>query len=167
MTRIVLLSDTHGFLDDQLLPFLKTCDEIWHAGDFGNVSVYEELVKFNVPFRAVYGNIDGNELRYALPENFSWEVEGMSIYMTHIGGYPGKYSGNIQKILREQKPGIFVCGHSHILRVIYDKNFQLLYLNPGAAGREGFHQIRTALKFSISDSEVKDMQVIELGKRLS
>ena len=167
MTRIVLLSDTHGYLDDRLYPFFKSCDEIWHAGDLGSTFIFDEMQKFNVPVRAVYGNVDGNELKYSLAENLIWHVEEMTVLMTHIGGYPGKYPARIQKLLLQHTPRIFVCGHSHFLKVIYDKSFQLLHLNPGAAGREGFHQIRTALQFSISGDEVKDMQVLELGKRHS
>src|SRR5690349_9526125 len=120
MTRIVLLSDTHGYLDDSLLPFLKDCDEIWHAGDFGTIDVYNQLTKFEKPVRGVYGNIDGTEIRNKLPLQLTWKVEDVIIFMIHIGGYPGKYVSSVKKILTEQQPNIFVCGHSHILKVIFD-----------------------------------------------
>ena len=165
MTSIGLISDTHSYLDPQLISILLTCDEIWHAGDFGNISVYEELKSLNKNLRSVFGNIDGNDLRRLMTEDLCWEVEGVKILMTHIGGYPGKYPSRIRLLLKENKPGIFVCGHSHILKVIYDKEFKLLHLNPGASGKEGFHAIRTALRFKIDQGNILDMSVIELGKR--
>lgn len=165
MTRIVLLSDTHGYLDKQLLPILKECDEIWHAGDIGNPAVYDELVGLQKTLRAVSGNIDGGLIRRSIPEKLFWKVEERNILMTHIGGYPDKYPVPIKNLLMLKKPDIFVCGHSHILKIIFDKKLNLLYLNPGAAGKEGFHQIRTAIKFVIDETVIKDMAVIELGPR--
>jgi len=165
MTRIGLLSDTHGFLEKELFSILTRCDEIWHAGDFGNVDVYHELVQMNKPLKGVYGNIDGPELRLHLPLDQIWQVEDVKIFMTHIGGYPGKYPARIKNLLIELKPDIFVCGHSHILKVIYDKKLNLLHLNPGACGREGFHKVRTALKFTIDGDKISDMGIIELGAR--
>lgn len=165
MTRIVLLSDTHSFLDESLKLILTECDEIWHAGDIGNINVYHQLIELNKPFRGVYGNIDGQELRMLLPLDLSWQVEDTKIFMTHIGGYPGKYSARIKNILMEQNPDIYVCGHSHILKVIYDKNLKLLHLNPGACGKEGFHKIRTALKFNIDGDKVSDMGIIEINPK--
>jgi len=163
MTRIVLLSDSHGYLDQALIPFLNECDEIWHAGDFGGNEVYKQLILLNKPLRGVYGNIDGPEVRSSFPENLIWKVENTKIFMTHIGGYPGKYSSRVQKILMEEMPQIYVCGHSHILKIIYDKKLNLLHLNPGACGKEGFHKVRTALKFMIDAEKIKEMGVIELS----
>ncbi|HUR30790.1 MAG TPA: metallophosphoesterase family protein [Saprospiraceae bacterium] len=165
MTRILLLSDTHSFLDPQLFPIINECDEIWHAGDIGNVNVYDQLLKFNKRVKGVFGNIDGKEIRQSITEDLYWKVEEKTILMTHIGGSPGKYPLRIKKMLEEKKPGIFVCGHSHILKIIYDKNYNLLHLNPGAAGKEGFHLVRTALKFNIDGDKVVDMGIIELGKK--
>ncbi len=165
MTRIGLLSDTHGFLDKELFSILDGCDEIWHAGDFGSMDVYHQIVQMNKPLKGVYGNIDSPELRLHLSLDQIWQVEEIKIYMTHIGGYPGKYKARVKNILTEQTPDIYVCGHSHILKVIYDKKLNLLHLNPGACGREGFHKIRTALKFTIDGDKIKDMGVIELGPR--
>ncbi len=164
MTRIGLLSDTHGFLDESLMVLLKDCDEIWHAGDIGTMDVYKKLADLNKPFKGVYGNIDSHELRTYLPLDQLWHVEEMKIFMTHIGGYPGKYTARVKNILLEQKPDIYVCGHSHILKVIYDKNLKLLHLNPGACGKEGFHKVRTALKFNIDGNKVSDMGIIEIGQ---
>ena len=165
MTRIGLLSDTHSYLDPQIMSLLVECDEIWHAGDFGDIRVYEQLANLNKPLRAVYGNIDGNEIRQLMTEQLEWQVEEKTILMTHIGGYPGRYPARIKKLLLELKPSIFVCGHSHILKIIYDKNLNLLHLNPGAAGREGFQKVRTVLRFSIDGDVVKDMEIIEFAKR--
>jgi putative phosphoesterase len=165
MTRIGLLSDTHGYLDDSLLPFLKDCDEIWHAGDFGSTDVYNQLISLEKPVRGVYGNIDGIELRNILPLQLKWKVEDVTIFMIHIGGYPGKYVSSVRKILIEQHPDIFVCGHSHILKVIFDPKLNLLHLNPGSCGKEGFHKVRTALSFVINGKKISDMAVIELGNK--
>ena len=165
MTRIGLISDTHGYFDAQLIPILAGCDEIWHAGDLGGGTVYKELVKLKKPLRIVSGNIDGQDIRAVAPEELKWTVEKKSIFMTHIGGYPGRYPGKIKSYLTETKPDIFVCGHSHILRVIYDKQQKLLYLNPGSCGKEGFHKVRTALRFVIDGEKIEKMEVIELGTK--
>lgn len=165
MTRIGLLSDTHGYLDKQLISILKECDEIWHAGDIGNLAVYDELLDLQKTLRAVSGNIDGGEIRRSIPEELNWNVEEKNILMTHIGGYPDKYPGTVKKLLMLKKPDIFVCGHSHILKIMFDKKLNHLYLNPGAAGKEGFHLVRTAIRFVIDKNDVKDMAVIELGTR--
>jgi uncharacterized protein len=165
MIRIGLLSDTHSYLDPQLLKLFDSCDEIWHAGDFGDVAVYDKLKAMKKPLRTVYGNIDGNDLRQMMPASLTWETEGVKIFMTHIGGYPGKYPANIRTALLDSKPGIFICGHSHILKVIYDDKLKLLHLNPGAAGKEGFQLVRTALRFHIDNGKPGGMEVIELGKR--
>lgn len=165
MTRIGLISDTHGYFDSQLIPILTDCDEIWHAGDLGNIAVYQELIKLKKPVRIVSGNIDGHDIRSFAPIELNWSVEKKRIYMTHIGGYPGRYPGKIKAYLTESKPDIFVCGHSHILRVIYDKQHKLLYLNPGSCGKEGFHKVRTALRFVIEGEKIEKMEVIELGTK--
>lgn len=164
MKRIGLLSDTHAHFPEEVYKYFAEVDEIWHAGDIGNMQVVEKLVAFK-PLRAVYGNIDGNEIRKLFPEDNRFTVEGARVWMTHIGGYPGKYHPRIKKQLEITKPELFICGHSHILKVIPDKNLNLLHLNPGAAGKEGFHKVRTLLRFSIEAGKVKDMEAIELGAR--
>lgn len=165
MTRIGLFSDSHSFLDPSLKDLFAECDEIWHAGDFGSMQVYHEICEWKKPVRAVYGNIDGNDIRSIIPLELSWEIEQVKVYMIHIGGYPGKYSAKLKQVLQTMKPQIFICGHSHILKVIYDNNFNLLHLNPGASGREGFHKVRTALRFNVDGEKIKDLEVIELGLR--
>lgn len=165
MTRVGLLSDTHSYFDPQLKDVFAECDVIWHAGDVGNVAVWDQLTALQKPLTGVYGNIDGKDIRIISPLEQTWRVEEMKIYMIHIGGYPGHYPSRIRQRLEEIKPDIFVCGHSHILKVMYDHTLQLLHLNPGACGYEGFHKVRTALRFSIDGNKVTDMQVLELGSR--
>ena len=163
--RIGLLSDTHGFLDDQIFAYFADCDEIWHAGDIGSLVVSEQLSAFK-PFEAVYGNIDGADIRARYPEDLWLEREGIRVWITHIGGYPPRYNPRVRQVLAERQPDLMVCGHSHILKVVRDpKRHPMLCLNPGAAGRHGFHQIRTLLRFTIKNGQVGDMEVIELGKR--
>ncbi|MCU0340078.1 MAG: metallophosphatase family protein [Spirosomaceae bacterium] len=165
MTRIGLISDTHYFLDDTVFTHFKDCDEIWHAGDVGGVEILEKLQAFK-PLRAVHGNIDAKEVRWAAPENQHFEIEGFRVWMTHIGGAPPKYNPTVRPLLKTHPPDIFVCGHSHILRVLRDPTLQnMLYLNPGAAGREGFHKVRTLLRFTLDNGKVSQMEAIELGKR--
>ncbi len=164
MIKIGLISDTHGYLDSRLFDFFADCDEVWHAGDIGSMAVLEQLRKFK-PVRAVFGNIDDAEMRYTLNEVERFEVEGVDVLMMHIGGYPGKYSARALITLAQNPPKVLVCGHSHILRVIFDKKYNCLHINPGACGRFGFHQVRTALRFAISNGEIKDMEIIELGNR--
>jgi putative phosphoesterase len=164
MKHIGLISDTHGFLDDKIFQYFDKCDEIWHAGDIGSTEVSNKLASFR-PLKAVYGNIDGNELRQLYPLDQVFNCEGMKVWMTHIGGTPGKYPAFIKKKLVDLTPDLFICGHSHILRIISDKTFRHLYLNPGAAGVHGFHTVRTLLRFHIGEGKLSDMQVIELGKR--
>jgi putative phosphoesterase len=165
MVRIGLLSDTHSFLDPELLPILDACDEIWHAGDVGNEEVANQLRSLNKSLRIVYGNIDGREIRLIATQTLVWQVEQMKILMTHIGGYPGHYPSTIKQLLLKEKPDIFVCGHSHILKVIYDKQLKLLHINPGACGKVGFQKVRTMVRFGIDGDKVKEMAVIELGVR--
>jgi putative phosphoesterase len=162
--RIGLLSDTHGFLDENVFKYFEECDEIWHAGDIGKIEIITQLSDFK-PLKAVFGNIDGQEIRKECPENLIFTHENMRIFITHIGGYPPQYTTRVKKLLNEIRPDIFVCGHSHILRVMSDKERELVMMNPGAAGFEGFHNVRTLLRFSLKDKKISDMQAIELGKR--
>jgi putative phosphoesterase len=164
MLKVGLLSDTHGFLDDAIYKYFKDCDEIWHAGDVGTIEVFDELSKFK-PTRAVYGNIDGNIIRSAMPEHLYFTVEGVKVFITHIGGYPGRYNQAVKSFLQANPTQLFICGHSHILKVIYDQKFKLLHLNPGAAGKHGWHKVRTLLKFTISDKKIANLVVIEIGDR--
>lgn len=163
--KIGLISDTHSYLDEQVFKYLADCDEIWHAGDIGTLELAQRLEQFK-PFRAVWGNIDGKEIRAAYPENEIFMCEDKKVWITHIGGKPPGYAKGIKAKLKEIKPHLFICGHSHILRVISDEKMgNLLYINPGAAGLQGFHTIRTILRFDISAGKISNMQVIELGKR--
>ena len=164
MTRIGLISDTHGFIDDKLFEYFANCDEIWHAGDIGNIETADFLATFR-PLKAVYGNIDGHEVRNSYPKIQRFNCENIDVLITHIGGYPGHYDHGIREILKVKPPKLFICGHSHILKIIYDNKFGLLHLNPGAAGKSGFHDIRTALRFSIDKTEIKDMEIIEIEKK--
>ena len=161
--KIILMSDTHGMCDKKIEKYLADCDEIWHAGDIGSLDVINRLCSF-ATLRAVYGNIDGQDIRYNHPEFLSFEVDGIKVLMTHIGGFPGKYDTRALKKIIDTKPNIFVCGHSHILRVMYDKHFDTLVMNPGAAGLQGFHQVRTLLRFEITNSEIKNLEVIEIPR---
>jgi putative phosphoesterase len=162
--RIGLLSDTHGFLDDAILEHLAGCDEIWHAGDLGSTGVLDRLAALK-PLRAVFGNIDGPEIRGRIPEDLEWSSAGLRVYMTHIGGHPGRYDPRARRELQRRKPGLFVCGHSHIVRVVRDQKLDLLHLNPGAAGHAGWHLKRTLMRFEISAGQIGNCEVIELGKR--
>lgn len=165
MTRIGLLSDTHGYLDHTLFKHFEKVDEIWHAGDVGKLDIIDQLEQFK-PCRMVYGNIDSHAVRIRIHENLDFELEGLRFYITHIGGYPPRYHPRVLKSLRENPPSVFICGHSHILRVMRDPKLRnMLYINPGAAGKEGFHQVRTAMTFVLDEGKILDMAVIELGKR--
>lgn len=165
MKRIGLLSDTHGYFDERIAHHLRGCDEIWHAGDFGTAAVVGALEVLAPVFRGVYGNIDGADVRRTEPLVQNFVVEGLRVLITHIGGYPGHYAPAARPLLDTARPGLFVTGHSHILRVVPDKARGLLHLNPGAAGRHGFHQMRTLLRFGIEAGKVMDLQAVELGKR--
>lgn len=162
MKRIGLLSDTHGYWDERYLKYFESCDEIWHAGDIGSQEIADRLAAFR-PFRAVYGNIDSQELRLQFPEINRFQIEGADVLIKHIGGYPGKYDSSIRKILAVQPPQLFISGHSHILKVKYDPHLQLLHINPGAAGKYGFHKVRTLIRFSINEGNFSDLEVIELN----
>ena len=162
MTRIGLLSDTHGWWDDRYLQYFEPCDEIWHAGDIGSLEVAQRLADFR-PLRAVYGNIDGQELRRLYPQTLRFTVDGAEVVMKHIGGYPGRYDPSVVGSLLARPPKLFVSGHSHILKVKYDKTLGLLHINPGAAGRQGFHTVRTLVRFCIDQGQFSDLEVIELA----
>lgn len=162
--KILLLSDTHGYIDDRILHYVSEADEVWHAGDIGNLDVTDAIQKIK-PLKAVYGNIDGQKIRQQFPLDNRFNCAGADVWITHIGGYPGRYEKRVREILNINPPDIFVCGHSHILKVMHDKKYNMLTLNPGAAGRNGFHQMRTMLQFEINNGKPENLSVIELGKR--
>lgn len=163
--KILLLSDSHNYLDDAIVMHAQNCDEIWHAGDIGNMEVVEKL-EATKPLMAVYGNIDGEFIRKSYPEDLWFRREGFQIWMTHIGGYPPKYNRRVKTILQQRAPDIFVCGHSHVLKVVRDPERNgMLCLNPGAIGRQGFHKVRSMLRFELHDRKVSNMEVIELGRK--
>ena len=160
--KIGLLSDTHGYLDERIFAHFAECDELWHAGDIGDMLVAEKLSLFK-PLQAVYGNVDGADVRARFPKDVWLERAGLRIWMTHIGGYPPRYNPRVKHMLSEQQPDIFVCGHSHILKIIRDpKRGQMLCLNPGAAGKQGFHKVQTLLRFTLDNSRIKNVEAIEL-----
>lgn len=163
MTRIGLLSDTHGYWDERYLKYFEPCDQIWHAGDIGSMEIVERLEAFR-PLKAVYGNIDGQDIRRLVPEIARFTVDGADVLMKHIGGYPGKYDASIRSTLFANPPRLFISGHSHILKVKYDKSLNLLHINPGAAGIYGFHTVRTLVRFCIDNGSFSDLEVIELNK---
>ena len=164
MKKILLLSDTHTCVDEKILKYVQQADEVWHAGDIGNTHVTDTIKKYK-PLRAVYGNIDGGELRKEFKETEVFTVEGVKVLMTHIGGYPGRYAKGIRELIKLHQPKLFIAGHSHILKVMYDKKNDLLHMNPGASGKKGFHKVRTMLRFVLDKGEIKDLEVIELGSR--
>lgn len=164
MVKIGLLSDTHSFLDEKIFDYFTEVDEIWHAGDIGDPQVIKQLADFK-PVRAVYGNIDEPALRHQYPENAIFTMEGLKVFMTHIGGYPGRYNARVRKLIDEHQPKLYICGHSHILKVMPDPKRALLHINPGACGQHGFHQVRTIVRFTINDGKIEELQVIELGQR--
>ncbi|MFD1257653.1 metallophosphoesterase family protein [Mucilaginibacter terrae] len=161
MTRIGLLSDTHSYLDDAVFKHFADCDEIWHAGDFGTLELADQLAAFK-PLRGVYGNIDGADIRQTYPENLRFRCEDIDIWMTHIGGYPDKYSPAVKRIIYTKPPGLFISGHSHILKVMFDKKINCLHLNPGAAGKQGWHKVKTLMKFCVSEKKIHNLEVVEL-----
>ncbi len=164
MTKILLLSDTHSHIDDAILKYAKQADEIWHAGDIGNLAVTDTLAKIK-PVRGVHGNIDDHIIQKEFPLNARFLCEKVAVYMTHIGGYPPKYNARTRAEILENPPKLFISGHSHILKVMWDKKLGVLHMNPGACGKHGFHQVRTMLRFVIDGADIKDLEVIELGKR--
>lgn len=165
MKKILLLSDTHSYLDDKILKHVSWADEVWHAGDIGDLQVTDTLKKLK-PLRAVCGNIDNKEARMEFPLNNRFWCEEVEVLITHIGGYPGKYNAAIRQELQLHPPKLFICGHSHILKVQFDQQLHLLHMNPGAAGIHGFHQVRTMLRFIIDGTEIKDLEIIEFEKRV-
>ena len=167
MTRIALLSDTHGWLDPQIKNHLKDCHEIWHAGDVGNAGIISEIKQYNLPVKGVSGNIDGQDVKNFFPEQLVFHCERVKVMIRHIGGYPPKYNPETKKELLLQKPALFISGHSHILKVMFDDKIQCLHMNPGAAGRHGWHKVRTMIRFVIDGNNMKDLDVIELGQRSS
>lgn len=164
MTQIGILSDTHSYLDEAIFRHFENCDEIWHAGDFGNMEVVEQLRNFK-PLKGVWGNIDGAVIRQYFPEKLRWKCEDVEVLMIHIGGYPGKYAPAIKTEINSHPPQLFISGHSHILKVIFDEKLHCLHINSGAAGREGWHKTRTIVRLKIDGNRMYDCEVIELGKR--
>jgi len=164
MTKILLLSDTHGHMDDSILKYAAQADEIWHAGDIGNLALTDKL-KALKPLRAVFGNIDDPMTQSEFPEHNRFFCEGVDVWITHIGGYPNRYNARVRDEIKKNPPKLFICGHSHILKVMNDKKLNLLYMNPGACGKHGFHQVRTMLRFVIDGKNISNLEVIELGKR--
>lgn len=164
MAKILLLSDTHSHIDDNILKHVKWADEVWHAGDIGSLKVTDTLQNLK-PLKGVYGNIDDARIQQEFPLNQRFMCENVDVWMTHIGGYPPKYNNRTRDLIKENPPKLFICGHSHILKVMWDKKLGILHMNPGACGIHGFHQIRTMLRFVIDKAEIKDLEIIELGKR--
>lgn len=164
MTRIGLLSDTHGYWDERYEKYFADCDEIWHAGDIGTTDVADRFIGMGKTFRAVFGNIDGGDLRLMFTEKLRFRVEEVDVLMKHIGGYPGHYDASIRGSLFIRPPQLFISGHSHILKVQYDKTLQCLHVNPGAAGVSGFHKVRTLVRFVIDGKDIRDMEIIELAE---
>lgn len=163
MKKIGLLSDTHGYWDERYVRHFESCDEIWHAGDIGSIEVADRLAAFR-PLRAVYGNIDGRELRLRFPQTLRFEVEGAQVLIKHIGGYPDHYDPSVRGSLLTRPPQLFISGHSHVLKVKYDKTLSMLHINPGAAGKQGFHRVRTLVRFVVDQGCFSDLEVIELGE---
>ncbi len=164
MTKILLLSDTHGYIDEVILKYAQQADEIWHAGDIGKLSVTDKLSAIK-PVRGVYGNIDDHIIQKEFPLDNRFFCEGVDVWITHIGGYPHKYNFRIRDVIKAKPPKLFISGHSHILKVMWDKKLGLLHMNPGACGKHGFHRVRTMLRFVIDGEEIKDLEIVELGKR--
>lgn len=162
--KILLLSDTHSYIDDRILHYASQADEIWHAGDIGDLKVTDALQK-EAKLRAVYGNIDDHKIRATFPLNNRFNCAGIDVWITHIGGYPPKYNVNTRAQIKENPPKLFICGHSHILKVLPDKRYGLLHMNPGACGKHGFHKMRTMLRFEINNRKIENLEVIELGNK--
>jgi putative phosphoesterase len=164
LKKILLISDTHGHLDQKIQKYINGVDQVWHAGDIGTTNVTDSISGFK-PLKAVYGNIDGHLLRSQFPENQIFICEGVKVLMTHIGGYPGRYSPRVRKLILEHKPQLYICGHSHILKVMHDRRNGLLHMNPGACGIQGFHKFRTLLRFELNQRKIENVEAIELGMR--
>ncbi|AUP80882.1 metallophosphoesterase family protein [Flavivirga eckloniae] len=164
MIKILLLSDTHSYIDNDILKYVKQVDEVWHAGDIGDLMVTDAIKRLK-PLRAVYGNIDDSKARAEFPENNRFMCEDVDVWITHIGGYPNAYNMRVRDEIRQNPPKLFICGHSHILKVMADKKLGVLHMNPGAVGKHGFHKIRTMLRFTIDGSKIDNLEVIEFNKR--
>lgn len=164
MKKILLLSDTHSHIDETILKYVKLADEVWHAGDIGDLKVTDTIQKLK-PLRAVFGNIDNHEARLEFPLNNRFFCEGVEVLITHIGGYPGKYSPAIREEIIKNPPKLFICGHSHILKVMFDNKLNCLHMNPGAAGISGFHQKRTMLRFEIDGEKIQSLEIVEIGDK--
>ncbi len=165
MKKIGLISDTHSFMDDRILHYLREVDEIWHAGDIGQYSVIEKLRSLDKPMKVVYGNIDDRKAQEEFPEDLRFDCEGVDVFITHIGGYPGRYNRRVFDIFCKNPPKLFICGHSHILKVMRDQKFGFMHMNPGACGHAGFHKMRTLLRFNVAEGKLSDLEAIELGIR--
>lgn len=164
MKKILLLSDTHGHIDEKIISYVKQCDEVWHAGDVGKTEVLDSLESLK-PLRVVYGNIDGHQVRTRSEEVLAFVCEGVKVVMTHIAGYPGKYTSNARTLIQKYQPQLFICGHSHILKVLRDKKSNHIHMNPGAVGISGFHKFRTVLRFELNQGQIKNVEAVELGLR--
>ena len=164
MTKILLISDTHGYIDESILKYARQADEVWHAGDIGDLAV-TDAIEAVATLRAVHGNIDNHVIQQEFPVHQRFHCEKVDVWMTHIGGYPGRYDRRIREKIREHPPALFISGHSHILKVMNDKQLNLLHMNPGACGKHGLHRVRTMLRFQIVEKDIRDLEVIELGKR--
>ena len=168
MKQIGLISDTHGYFDDAVFDYFKDCDEVWHAGDFGSISLVDDLrnglnaIGNNALIRGVYGNIDGIDIRSIYPEKLQFDCEGIRVLIQHIGGYPGRYAPGVKKLITENNIKLFISGHSHILKVMYDEALGCLHINPGAAGKQGWHKVKTIIRFKIEGNDIKDCEVIEM-----
>ena len=164
MTKILLISDTHGYMDESILKYARQADEVWHAGDIGDLAVTDAIEEVT-QVRAVHGNIDNHLIQQEFPVHQRFHCENVDVWITHIGGYPGRYDRRVREKIREKPPALFISGHSHILKVMNDKELNLLHMNPGACGKHGLHRVRTMLRFQIDDKDIRDLEVIELGKR--
>lgn len=165
MTQIGIISDTHGYLDEAVFKHFAKCDEIWHIGDFGTIELVHQLEKLHKPIRGVYGNIDGQDIRSEFPEHLFFHCEQVKVLMIHIGGYPTKYNARSKALIKQYQPQLFLSGHSHITKVMYDEPLACLHINPGAAGKHGWHSVRTIVRLVIDTNIIKTCEVIELGGR--
>ena len=163
MKKILLLSDTHGYMGEDILKHIRSCDEVWHAGDIGDLLVTDAIKKLK-PLRAVYGNIDGAKVRSEFPLHQKFKIEGLEVWITHIGGYPNRYSKNVREPIKDECPDLFISGHSHILKVMQDRKLNLLHMNPGAIGKHGFHKVRTMIRFCVANGKIKQLEVIEFKR---
>ena len=164
MKKIVLLSDSHSYIDNQMLKYIKQADEVWHAGDIGDINVTDTIQK-HATLRAVYGNIDANDVRNSFPLDAKFTIEKVTVWMTHIGGYPKRYNPRVKESIQRNPPKLFITGHSHILKVMFDKKLNLLHINPGAVGKHGIHKVRTMVRFEIDSEKIQNLEIIELEKR--